>query len=139
MNLIEPQKVMEGRANKPAKVVRDMDIEYRPLIDRDLTRMSVDYIRKEAKTKTPFFLMTSYINPHHPVVPHPDFKGKSGGGAYPDVMMEIDYTTGLILDVIDKAGIRKNTIVFWFSDNGVREKSVTCPSCLHWGLSAAVV
>ena len=118
MKLIEPQKVMEGRANKPAKVVRDMDIEYRPLIDRDLTRMSVDYIRKEAKTKKPFFLMTSYINPHHPVVPHPDFKGKSGGGAYPDVMMEIDYNTGLILDAIDKTGIRKNTIVFWFSDNG---------------------
>jgi arylsulfatase len=118
MKLIEPQKVMEGRASKPARVVRDMDIEYRPLIDRDLTRMSVDYIRKEAKTKKPFFLMTSYINPHHPVVPHPDFKGKSGGGAYPDVLMEIDYNTGLILDAIDKAGIRKNTIVFWFSDNG---------------------
>jgi len=118
MEIIESQKVMEGKAGKPAKVVRDMDIEYRPLIDRDLTRMSVDYIRKEAKTKKPFFLMTSYINPHHPVVPHPDFKGKSGGGAYPDVLMEIDYNTGLILDAIDKAGIRKNTIVFWFSDNG---------------------
>ena len=118
MKLIEPQKVMEGKANKPAKVVRDMDIEYRPLIDRDLTRMSVDYIREEAKNDKPFFLMTSYINPHHPVVPHPDFKGKSGGGAYPDVMMEIDYNTGLILDAIDKAGIRENTIVFWFSDNG---------------------
>ena len=118
MKLIESQKVMEGRANKPAKVVRDMNIEYRPLIDRDLTKMSVDYIRKESKTDKPFFLMASYINPHHPVVPHPDFKGKSGGGAYTDVMMEIDYNTGLILDAIDKAGIRKNTIVFWFSDNG---------------------
>jgi hypothetical protein len=42
MEIIESQKVMEGKAGKPAKVVRDMDIEYRPLIDRDLTKMSID-------------------------------------------------------------------------------------------------
>lgn len=116
--VIESQKVMEGRAGKPAKAVRDMDIEYRPFIDRDLTRMSVDYIRNAARTQTPFFLMLSYINPHHPVVPHPDFKRKSGGGAYPDVLMEIDYNTGLILDAIDAARIRDETVVVWLSDNG---------------------
>ena len=118
MELIEPQKVMEGKSGKPAKEVRDMDIAYRPLIDRDLTQMSVQYILKGAKNNAPFFLMTSYINPHHPVVPHPDFKGKSGGGAYSDVLMEIDHNVGLILDSIDKAGIRNDTIVFFFSDNG---------------------
>ena len=118
MKLMEPQKVMEGQAGKPARVVRDMDIAYRPLIDRDLTEMSVQYIIEKAKKDAPFFLMTSFINPHHPVVPHPDFKGKSGGGAYPDVLMEIDHNVGQILDTIDKAGIRNNTIVFFFSDNG---------------------
>jgi arylsulfatase len=118
MKLIAAQKVMEGTAGKPAKVVRDMDIEYRKLIDRDLTTMSVKYIKKETKTETPFFLMTSYINPHHPVVPHPDFKGKSGGGNYSDVLMEIDFNTGMILDAIDEAGLRDDTIVLWFSDNG---------------------
>lgn len=118
MKLMEPQKVMEGQAGKPARVVRDMDIAYRPLIDRDLTEMSVQYIIERVKKDVPFFLMTSFINPHHPVVPHPDFKGKSGGGAYPDVLMEIDHNVGQILDTIDKAGIRNNTIVFFFSDNG---------------------
>jgi arylsulfatase len=118
MKLIEAQNVMEGKAGKPATVVRDMDIGYRPLIDRDLSTMSVQYIKKEAKTEPPFFLMISYINPHHPVVPHPDFKGKSGGGDYSDVLMEIDFNTGMILDAIDEAGIHDNTIVFWFSDNG---------------------
>lgn len=118
MKLIEPQKVVEGRAGEAAKVVRDMDIGYRPLIDRDLTEMSVQYIAQSAKKNKPFFLMTSFINPHHPVIPHPDFKGKSGGGAYSDVLMEIDHNVGQILDAIDKAGIRKNTIVFFLSDNG---------------------
>ena len=118
MELIESQKVMEGVAGKPAKVVRDMDISYRQLVDHDLTEMSVNYIAQESKNEDPFFLLTSFINPHHPVIPHPDFKGKSGGGDYPDVLMEIDYNVGQILDAIDKADIRNNTIVFFFSDNG---------------------
>lgn len=123
--VIKPQMVYEGRAGKPAKAVRDMDIKYRPLIDRDLSKMGAAYIAKQAKAKKPFFLLISYINPHHPVVPHPDFKGKSGGGAYPDVIMEIDHNTGLVLGAIDKAGIRDNTIVFWFSDNGPTRYSLT--------------
>ena len=118
LEIIESQKVMEGTSGKPAKIVRDMDISFRPLIDRELTEKGVAYISKAAKGKRPFFLMTSYINPHHPVVPHPEFKGKSGGGAYSDVLMEIDHNTGQILDAIDEAEIRENTIVFWFSDNG---------------------
>lgn len=118
MELIQPQKVMEGTSGRPAKAVRNMDIKYRSLVDRDLTEKCVNYIVEESKTKEPFFLMTSFINPHHPVIPHPDFKGKSGGGDYPDVLMEIDYNVGQILDAIDKADIRKNTIVFFFSDNG---------------------
>jgi arylsulfatase len=118
MDLIEPQKVMEGFAGEPAKMVRDMNIDYRALVDRDLTQRSVEYIVNESKKTSPFFLMTSYINPHHPVVPHPDFKGKSGGGDYPDVLMEIDYNVGQILDAIDNASIRYNTIVLFFSDNG---------------------
>lgn len=118
LKLMESQKMMEGHAGKPAKVVREMDIAYRPLIDTKLTDMSVDYIIKSSKKDAPFFLLTSFINPHHPVVPHPDFKGKSGGGDYPDVLMEIDHHVGQILDAIDKAGIRNNTIIFFFSDNG---------------------
>lgn len=118
MELIESQKVVEGYTGKPAKAVRDMDISYRPLIDRDLTDMSIEYINEGAKKDIPFFLMTSFINPHHPVIPHPDFKGKSGGGAYSDVLMEIDFNVGQILDAIDRTGIKDNTIVLFFSDNG---------------------
>jgi len=38
--------------------------------------------------------------------------------------MEIDYNTGLILDAIDEAGIRKNTIFVYFSDNGPTRYSI---------------
>ena len=115
MDLMESQKVMEGHAGKPAEAVREMDIAYRPLIDRELTERSIEYIKGR---KEPFFLMTSFINPHHPVVPHPDYKGKSGGGAYSDVLMEIDANVGMIIDAIEQVGIKDNTIVVFFSDNG---------------------
>ncbi len=113
-----PQEVLHGFAGKKAKVVRNMDLEYRGLIDRDLTERSVAFIKKQASEKKPFFLLTTYINTHHPVVPHPDFKGKSKGGAYTDALMEIDYNINQVLMAIDDAGVRNNTIVVYFSDNG---------------------
>ncbi|MEE8513873.1 MAG: sulfatase-like hydrolase/transferase, partial [Gammaproteobacteria bacterium] len=125
LEVIESQKVLRGTAGKPAEVVREMDLEYRPFIDRELSEMSANYIAEKAAAKKPFFLLTSYINPHHPVVAHPDFVGKSGGSAYPDVLMEIDHNTGVILDAVDKAGIRDNTIILFFSDNGPTRYSLT--------------
>ena len=54
---------------------------------------------------------------HPPLIHHPDFKGKSGGGVYSDTLAELDHRTGQILDAIDQAGIAENTIVVWSSDN----------------------
>jgi len=116
--VIPRQQILEGTAGKPSKVVGEMTLEMRSQMDRKLTSMGVEYIEKQAREKKPFFLLLTYVNPHHPVVPHPDFAGKSGGGAYADVLMEIDHNTGVVLNAIDNAGIRDNTIVVWFSDNG---------------------
>ena len=124
-NVIPAQQVLRGTAGQPAKVVREMSIDYRPLIVRDLSEMSAKYIEEKVAAGKPFFLMTSYINPHHPVVPHPDFKGKSGGGDYSDALMEIDHNTGIILDAVDEAGIRDNTIVIFISDNGPTRYSLS--------------
>jgi arylsulfatase len=113
-----PQSVLEARAGKKAKFVQSMDMEYRGQMDRELAKKSSEFIKRNALSGKPFFLLTTFINPHYPVVPHPEFKGKSKGGAYTDVLMEIDYNVGMILEAIDEAGIRDNTIVVFFSDNG---------------------
>jgi arylsulfatase len=112
------QPILAAKSGEKAKVVNSLTTTYRGLIDNDITKKSVDYITEKSKDEEPFFLFVSFVNPHHPVIPHPDFKGKSGGGAYSDALMEIDYNTGRILDAIDGAGAKKNTIVIWFSDNG---------------------
>jgi len=112
------QKILFAKGGEEAEVVGENSVEARSLMDRELAARSVKYIQEHAKKANPFFLFVPFTNPHHPVIPHPDFKGKSKGGAYTDALMEIDYNTGLIMDAIDEAGIRDNTIFVYFSDNG---------------------
>lgn len=52
-----------------------------------------------------------------PLIHHPEFTGKSGGGVYSDTLTELDYRSGQVLDAIDQAGIAENTIVVWNSYN----------------------
>lgn len=67
----------------------------------------------------PFFLYLALSSPHIPIVPTPEWQGKSGSlGAYGDFVMETDWAVGQILEAIDKAGIANNTIVMFASDNG---------------------
>jgi arylsulfatase A-like enzyme len=46
------------------------------------------------------------------------FKGKSKGGLYSDVIEELDYHTGRLLDAIDDLGLRDHTLVIFTTDNG---------------------
>src|ERR1700736_5958569 len=56
---------------------------------------------------------------HASVIGHPDFVGKStkSGGLFADVIAEMDYRVGQILDAVKEAGIDNNTIVILSSDN----------------------
>ncbi len=112
------QKILHASGGQPARVVGENSLEARSLMDRELTERSVSFIEKHAGKDDPFYLFVPFTNPHHPVIPHPEFAGKSKGGAYTDALMEIDHNTGLILDAIDEADIRDDTIVVFFSDNG---------------------
>ena len=117
LSLIQ-QKILYAKGGQKAEQVAENTTEMRSLIDREITTRSVNFIKENANKSNPFFLFVPFTNPHHPVIPHPDFKGKSKGGAYTDALMEIDYNTGKILDAIDEAGIKDKTIFVFFSDNG---------------------
>jgi arylsulfatase A-like enzyme len=56
---------------------------------------------------------------HPPVIGNPDFVGKSTsrGGLFADVIAEMDYRVGQILDAVKEAGVEDNTIVILSSDN----------------------
>ena len=55
---------------------------------------------------------------HIPLFVHPDFLGKSMGSLYGDVIEEIDWSVGTILDTLRENGLANNTVVVFSSDNG---------------------
>lgn len=83
-----------------------------------LTRKAVDYVRKEAEKKKPFFLYFPLTSPHTPLVPTKEWQGKSGLGDYGDFVMETDWAVGQVLNALDQSGVAGNTLVIVTSDNG---------------------
>jgi arylsulfatase A-like enzyme len=83
-----------------------------------LTRRAVDYIERAAKNPQPFFLYLPLTSPHYPVVPTPEFKGKSGAGDYGDFVMQTDWTVGQVLAALERTGAAAHTLVIFTSDNG---------------------
>jgi arylsulfatase len=110
--------VMEGHKGQPPKKVRPYRLDYRPLIDADLTDKAIDFMKRQAKANKPFFVYLPYTATHFPTLPHPDFVGKSGNGAWADLLMQIDSYNGRLLDTIDELGVSDNTIFIFTSDNG---------------------
>ena len=110
-------KIWEGVKGKPVRPVDDFNLETRPLLDEKIANRAVDFIRHQAEAGKPFFTYICFTQMHPPLIHHPDFKGRSGGGVYSDTLAELDYRTGQVLDAIDDAGITENTIVIWSSDN----------------------
>ena len=110
--------VMEGKKGEVPKKVRPYRLDYRPLIDRDLTDRAISFMKRQAGANKPFFVYLPYTATHFPTLPHPDFVGKSGNGPWADLLMQIDSYTGELLDTIDELGISENTIFIFTADNG---------------------
>jgi arylsulfatase A-like enzyme len=72
----------------------------------------------EKKKDVPFFLYLAHNMPHIKIDASAKFKGKSAGELYGDVIEEIDWSVGLILDKIKELGLAKNTYILFTSDNG---------------------
>ena len=72
----------------------------------------------EKHKEKPFFLFFSSQDIHVPRTPHPRFRGKSELSYRGDAMVQLDWTTGAILEALKKNGVDENTIVIFSSDNG---------------------
>lgn len=82
----------------------------------NFTNRTLEFIEKN-KTK-PFFIYLAHPMPHVPLFVSDKFKGKSQQGLYGDVMMEIDWSVGQILEKLKSEGLDQNTLVVLTSDNG---------------------
>ena len=67
---------------------------------------------------TSFFLYLAHTMPHVMIDALPEFKGKSEGGLYGDVIEELDFNVGKVLDLVRELGLDDNTYIVYASDNG---------------------
>ena len=101
-------------------LMRNSEVIERPVDHRTLTkRYTNEAVRfiDENKHRL-FFLYVAHSMPHIPLARSDDFVDHSAGGTYGDVIEEIDWSVGRILDALRKAGIDRNTLVLFTSDNG---------------------
>lgn len=95
------------------------EIEYEPdqtHFTEQLTDYAIDFM--DENRKNPFFLYLAHPMPHYPLFPGADFKDSSKRGLYGDVVEEIDYNVGRILDYLRESKLDENTVVIFTSDNG---------------------
>tara|TARA_R110002167_G_scaffold134051_12_gene319417 strand:+ start:3591 stop:5021 length:1431 start_codon:yes stop_codon:yes gene_type:complete len=81
-----------------------------------ITERSIDFINRHKDQ--PFFLYVPHPQPHVPLFVSDKFKGKSKRGLYGDVIMEIDWSVGQLLEALQTNGLSENTLVIFTSDNG---------------------
>ncbi|WP_367875055.1 sulfatase [Luteolibacter sp. Populi] len=98
----------------------EKDIDANAALQEGLTKRyadaAVDFIRE--KKDAPFFLYITPNMPHLPVHASADFRGTSSRGLYGDAIQEIDANLGRIRGALKDAGIEKNTLLVFTSDNG---------------------
>lgn len=83
---------------------------------RTYTDKAISFIKENRDQ--PFFAYVAYHMPHVELAASKAFKGKSAGGLYGDVIEELDYNVGRILDTLVEEGLDQNTYVIFASDNG---------------------
>ncbi len=86
------------------------------LITRRYTEEAVGFLRRNRAR--PFFLYLSHTMPHVPLGASSGFRGRSQRGLYGDVIEEIDWSVGEVLDTLERLGLDGTTLVVFTSDNG---------------------
>lgn len=83
---------------------------------RTYTEEAVDFI--DRNTDRPFYLLLSHNMPHVPLYVSEDFEGTSGKGLYGDVIQELDWSVGRVIEKLRDEQLLDNTLVVFSSDNG---------------------
>ncbi|MHC4444358.1 MAG: sulfatase-like hydrolase/transferase [Planctomycetota bacterium] len=97
----------------------DKVVEY-PVVQATLTKRyterALEFI--ERHKDRPFFVYFAHAMPHKPLAASERFYKKTGTGLYGDVIAELDWSVGRILDRLKLLGLDDKTLVFFSSDNG---------------------
>ena len=106
---------------RPVQIIENMDtVEYpvdQRLLTRKYTQKAIEFITTN-KDK-PFFLHLCHAMPHKPLAASDQFfTPETPDDLYADVIRELDWSVGEIINTLKDLGILGNTIVIFMSDNG---------------------
>lgn len=106
------------RFNVP--LLRNSEIVERPAdqttITRRYTEEAISFI--EQNQEAPFFIYLAHSMPHVPLYRSEEFENSSLAGIYGDVIEELDWSVGEILESLKRNNLDGNTLVVFTSDNG---------------------
>ena len=108
----------DGKGGQRIEDTGPLTIKRMETVDYETTEHALAFIDKASKEGKPFFVWYNTTAMHFRTHCAAKHKGKSGQGAYNDVMVAHDEHIGTILAKLDELGIADNTIVMYSTDNG---------------------
>jgi arylsulfatase A-like enzyme len=81
-------------------------------------RFTDEAIRMAKSSKNPFFLFLSYTAPHAPLEAEKADLDRANQDAYVALVQNMDDNIGRLIASLEEQGIRDNTLIWFFSDNG---------------------
>jgi arylsulfatase A-like enzyme len=108
---------------RPVQLIENEQVVEYPVIQADLTKQyterTINFIQRSHARNQPFFLYLPHAMPHKPLAASEDFfTPDTPENLYEDVIRELDWSVGQILETIRSLGIDDNTLVIFLSDNG---------------------
>ena len=82
----------------------------------EITRNGIEFLRESAGR--PFLLWLHYFDPHVPRDPPEPFKSQVPASDYHAEVRRADHHVGLVLDELERLGLRERTIVMLTADHG---------------------
>lgn len=98
-----------------------------------------DYMKRHKDSEKPFFVYYPMTLPHWPFVPTPKSEdwgiqekmhpplGTTGGDTkyFPEMVAYMDEVVGRVIDDVDELGLKDNTMIIYYSDNGTDRRVVS--------------
>lgn len=117
-------------------IYREDTVIHQDFDNRKLSEAITDEVLRviHSDANEPFFIYVPFTAPHFPAEAHPDWKGPSDDklAEYVEVVEELDYRVGQILDAVKSKGIDNETLMIFISDNGAQAGQRTTEGSGPW-------
>jgi len=113
--------IMYSNDMRPIQIIENRDTVQYPvdqrLITKNYTEKAVEFINR--KKEEPFFLYLAHTMPHKPLAASDRFyTPDTPNDLYADVLRELDWSVGEVMNTLEESNLLENTIVIFMSDNG---------------------